>query len=193
MRSRVAAGALVVLVAFLLTPSANAQELTLDQVLSNYYEAIGGLEEWKAVQSIKLVGTRTMGRTGAEVQVSSLSKRPRMSFVEQSRAGVNVVSGFDGEIAWSLNPHISSQPRLLEGEDLERAKGGGDVDGRLVGYEEDGHQVELVGVQDVEGTQTYKLKVTLASGNVEHYYLDSETFLPILSEYSFRGGQGIHR
>jgi hypothetical protein len=59
-----------------------------------------------------------------------------------------------------------------------------DLDGVLVDWEESGHQVELVGLEETEGTPAYKLKVTTKDGDVEYHYLDSEYFIPILVESS---------
>ena len=51
-------------------------------------------------------------------------------------------------------------------------------------YKEDGDQVELVGLTEVEGTKAYQLKVTLKNGDVQQYYLDAEYFVPIKIEGS---------
>jgi hypothetical protein len=53
-----------------------------------------------------------------------------------------------------------------------------------VDWEESGHQVELVGLEETEGTPAYKLKVTTKDGDVEYHYLDGEYFIPILIESS---------
>jgi hypothetical protein len=58
----------------------------------------------------------------------------------------------------------------------------GDIDGPLVGYQQDGHQVELIGLTDMEGTRAYQLKVTLKSGDVQQFFLDAEYFVPIKIE-----------
>jgi hypothetical protein len=42
----------------------------------------------------------------------------------------------------------------------------------------------LVGLEETEGTEAYKLKVTKKNGDVEYYYLDSEYFIPIKVEGS---------
>jgi hypothetical protein len=47
-----------------------------------------------------------------------------------------------------------------------------DIEGPLVNYKEKGHTVELVGQEDVEGTPTHKLKVTLKNGQVRYFFID---------------------
>ena len=54
-----------------------------------------------------------------------------------------------------------------------------DLDGPLVDYKSKGHQVELQGKEKIEGTDAYKLKVTLKNGDVQTIYIDSDSFLEI--------------
>jgi hypothetical protein len=53
------------------------------------------------------------------------------------------------------------------------------MDGMLVDYKEKGHQVELIGKEDVEGTPAYKLKVTKKNGDVVNVYIDAESYMDI--------------
>ena len=41
---------------------------------------------------------------------------------------------------------------------------------------------EYVGMDQAEGTDTYKLKVTLANGDTRHYYMDTDYYVPIKIE-----------
>ncbi|HYY55796.1 MAG TPA: hypothetical protein VE842_00620, partial [Pyrinomonadaceae bacterium] len=54
-----------------------------------------------------------------------------------------------------------------------------DFDGPLVNYQQKGNKVEFVGMEPVEGTDAYKLKVTLANGDTRYYYMDTDYFVPI--------------
>ena len=47
----------------------------------------------------------------------------------------------------------------------------------LVDYEEKGYTVELLGMEDVEGTEAYKLQLTKENGKVSFLYLDTENFV----------------
>src|SRR6185295_1466022 len=57
-----------------------------------------------------------------------------------------------------------------------------DFDGPLVNYQQKGNKVEYVGMEPVEGTDAFKLKVTLASGDVRYYFMDTEYYVPIKIE-----------
>jgi len=47
----------------------------------------------------------------------------------------------------------------------------------LVDYAAKGTQVELAGMEKVEGRDTYELKLTLKNGRAIHVWIDAETFL----------------
>jgi hypothetical protein len=54
-----------------------------------------------------------------------------------------------------------------------------DLDGYLVDYAAKGTKVELDGVEKVEGHDTYKLKLTLKSGQVRYVWVDALSFLDV--------------
>ena len=56
------------------------------------------------------------------------------------------------------------------------------MDGYLIDYAAKGSQVELVGVEQVEGRSAYKLKVTDKSGYAHHVWIDAQTFLEVKVE-----------
>lgn len=163
------------------TPAA-AQNLTLDQVLAKHYEAIGGLAKWKAVQSMRATGHMAL-MPGTDAPFVMTAKRPRKVRIEFTFQGMTGVQGFDGTTAWMIMPFMGKpdpeeMPPEMSKDIIEQA----DIDGPLVDSQEKGHQVELVGMADMEGTKAYQLKVTLKNGDVQQYYLDAEYFVPIKIE-----------
>ena len=52
----------------------------------------------------------------------------------------------------------------------------------FIDWAEKGYQVELLGKEEVDGTEAYKVKLTRASGNERMYYLDTEYYLPFKVE-----------
>ena len=59
----------------------------------------------------------------------------------------------------------------------------------LCDYKEKGHQVEYLGMDDVEGTECYKLKVTSKNGKVSYYLIDpaSNYIVRVLSKQKAAG------
>ena len=164
----------------LLAPSAQAQ--TLDEVLAKHFEAQGGLDKLKKVESRRVTGTMMMGQ-GMEAAIVLESKRPGKQRIEFTLQGMTGVQAFDGERSWSLMPFMGkTDPEYASDEDSKNQRDDADFDGPLMDWKSKGHTVELVGKEAVEGADAYKIKVTLKSGNTQFHYLDAETYLFVKQE-----------
>jgi len=163
---------------------ASAQDLTLDQVLARHYEAIGGLEAWQNVQSMRAVG-RIALMPGTEAPFEMVVMRPHKMRMEFTFQGMTGVQAYDGTTAWMIMPFMGkTEPEPMPADMAKDVIEQSDLDGPLIGYKEDGNQIELAGLVDVEGTKAYQLKVTLENGDVQNYFLDAEYFVPIKIEGS---------
>jgi outer membrane lipoprotein-sorting protein len=170
------------LAASLLAVPASAQ--TLDEVLGQYYQAIGGADAWRAVTSMRATGRMQMG-PGMEAPFTMTQKRPKMIRMEFTYQGMTGVQAYDGESGWMLMPFLGkTEPEPIPPEDLKDIIEQADIEGALVDWQAKGHQVEYVGKETTAGTEAYKLKVTLKGGDVQYYYLDAEYYLPIKVESS---------
>ena len=164
----------------LLAPIAHAQ--TVDEILAKHYEACGGLAKMKAVNTMRVTGTIAMGQ-GMDAPFTMERKRPGMSRMEFTVQGMTGVQAFDGAKTWSVMPFMGKKdPEVGTDEDNKNAQDDADFDGALVDWKTKGSTVELAGKEPVEGADAFKLKVTKKSGNVEYYYLDTETYLLVKSE-----------
>ncbi len=90
------------------------------------------------------------------------------------------VTAYDGRTGWKIEPWQGKKdPEPLGEEELKTIIEDSDFEGPLVNYQSKGNKVEYVGAEPVEGTDAYKLKVTLKSGDVEYFYMDTDYFVPI--------------
>ena len=162
--------------------SATLSAQTLDEVLAKNFEARGGLEKIKAVQSFKATGTISLQGGAMQGAITMWQKRPKMVRMEMDISGMKIVQAYDGEKAWHIMPPMaggSGTPEEASGSQAQEMIEQADMDGFLVGYKEKGHQVELVGKEDVEGTEAFHLKITLSTGQVIHDYIDTENYIEI--------------
>jgi outer membrane lipoprotein-sorting protein len=155
----------------------------LDEVLNNYYEAIGGIEAWEALQTMRMTGSMVMGGMGVEAPFVVTVMRPNMARIEFTFQGMTGVQAFDGETAWMVMPFMGrTDPEVMPDDMAKDVIERADIDGSLVGWRESGHQVELLGMEETAGTEAYKLEVTKKNGDVEYWFLDAEYFIPIKVE-----------
>lgn len=172
---------LFVLAAALLALPAHA-EMTLDEVIARHFEALGGADNLKAVESARLTGTMSMG-PGGEVPFVMVFARPLSARMEFTMQGMTAVQAYDGETAWMIMPFAGqTEPKVMPLDQAKNMIEQADFDGPLMDWQQKGHQVELLGLEETEGTEVYKLKITLEGGDVRYHYLDSEDFLVIKQE-----------
>jgi len=166
--------------AVLFTQVLSAQ--TVDEIIAKNIQARGGLDKIKAVQSVKSSGTMSMGG-GMEAPGTLIQKRPDMARLEFTVQGLTAVQAYDGKTAWQIMPFMGKKDaELMSADDKKDMELTADIDGPLVNYKSKGHKVELLGKEKVEGTDAYKLKITLKNGDVIDDYLDTDSYLEIKQE-----------
>lgn len=154
---------------------------TADEIIAKNLQSKGGIDKLKAVKSFKMTGKFVA--QGMEFPFVMYFKRPNLMRNEAEFQGQKIISIFDGEKAWMVNPFMGSgEPIEVTGVQAESAKEEADFDGPFVDYKEKGIKIELLGKEDVEGTPTYKIKVTLKDGKERIYYLETDSCLEIKME-----------
>ena len=177
--------------------------LSAAQIVDRNVAARGGLQAWRAVQTLSLQGKMGAGgnqraalpvptphskelantvprRPTDEVQLPFLMemKRPRKVRLELQVHGQTAVQVYDGANGWKLRPFLNRREiEPYSEEELRIASHQEDLDGPLVDYVAKGSQVELDGTEKLEGRDTYKIKVTEKTGYTFHVWIDAKTFL----------------
>jgi hypothetical protein len=93
-------------------------------------------------------------------------------------AGHTALQVYDGVKGWKLRPYLNRlEVEPYTADELKTASLNSGLDGPLVDYAAKGTRIESDGIEKVEGRDTYKLKLTLKSGEVTHVWVDAQTFL----------------
>jgi outer membrane lipoprotein-sorting protein len=170
----------LVLLAIPLSSSAFAQ--TADEIVAKYVKAIGGIDKINALKTLNRSGKFT-GGGGFEARVTQENKRPNLVREDFLIQGMDGVTAYDGKTGWKIEPWQGKKdPEPLGEDELKDIIADADFDGPLVNYAAKGNKVEYAGTEPVEGTDAYKLKVTLANGEVRYYYMDTDYYVPIKVE-----------
>jgi hypothetical protein len=195
--------------------------LSAQQIVEKHVAARGGLQAWRAVQTMSWSGNmdagagdsvarskswvaQTWGRKGTshaaaagaakdaapkpeakQVQLPFVMdvKRPGMSRVELEFAGKKSIQVFDGKNGWMKRPYLNRDDwEPFSKEQTESQAGKWDVDGPLFDYAAKGTKVALEGVDKVDGQDSYRLKLTLKDGKVQHIWIDAHSFLDVKVE-----------
>jgi outer membrane lipoprotein-sorting protein len=155
---------------------------TADEIIAKYLTTVGGMDKIQAVTTLRRTGKFT-GGGGFEARVVQESKRPTKVRQEFSFQGMTGINAYDGKTGWKIEPWQGKKDaEALSEEEMKQIVEDADFDEPLVNYRQKGNKVEFVGTEQVEGTDVFKLKVTLASGDVRYYYMDTDYYVPIKIE-----------
>jgi len=195
--------------------------LNAAQIVDKHVAARGGLQAWRAAQTLTVAGKLDAGSgdsaarseilarqgTGASAKRAAAAaqaaadakktaqaqqvqlpfrlemKRPRKSRLEIDFAGKTAVQVYDGQNGWKFRPYLNRddvEPFTADEAKSEAAKA--DIEGPLLDYAAKGTQVGLEGMEPVDGHNAYKLKVTPKNGEVQHIWIDAQSFLDVKVE-----------
>ena len=180
-------------------------KLSAAEVVDRNVAARGGLQAWRAVQSMSMQGQLAAGgnqratlptplqvggkgvgkvvippRPAKEAELPFLMelKRSRKMRFELQFDGKTAVQVYDGANGWKLRPYLNRlDVENYTPDELKASSTQADLDGPLVDYAAKGTRVELEGMEKVEGRDNYNLMLTLKSGQTMHVWIDAQTFL----------------
>jgi hypothetical protein len=161
----------------LLAIPASAQ--TAEEIVAKYIKTIGGPEKIQAVKTLRRSG-KFIGAGGFEATILEENKRANMVRQEFSLQGLTAINAYDGKTGWKIEPWQGKKdPEPLGEEEMKQILEESDFDGPLINYQQKGNKLEFVGMEPIEGTDAFKLKLTLANGDVRYYYMDTDYYVPI--------------
>jgi len=183
-----------------------ASHLTAAQIVDKNVAARGGLAAWRSVKTLEMKGKMDAGGNGRTVVAAPGTKQgykivdsartepvqlPFVMDLERGRKvrleiefeGKIAIQVYDGTEGWKLRPFLNRhQVENFTEEELKTASAQSDLDGLLIDYAAKGSQVALEGVEQVEGRDAYKLKVTDKSGHERRVWVDAGSFLEVKIE-----------
>lgn len=159
---------------------ASIKAQTADEVVNKHIEAVGGAANWKKVTS--LVQTGSMSVQGTDITVVRSVLHTKGTRQDISVMGMNGYQILTPTAGWNFMPfqgQTAAEP--MTQDDVKESQDDLDAQGSFIDYKEKGHTVELIGSEDVEGTDCFKLKVALKSGRTETIFIDKKSYNMIKS------------
>jgi hypothetical protein len=164
--------------------AARAARLGAEQIVAKSVQASGGEEAWRKVQTLIWSGHLESERIPEHRVAFFLEEqRPNKSRFEIMGLSVRSVRVVDGTHGWTMRPGQSGIPEVesLSPTEVKFARDAAGLEGPLVDAAAQGGRVELEGREQLEGSDCYRLTVTLASGERQAVWVDAKSFL--LSRY----------
>jgi hypothetical protein len=165
----------------LLACASFATAQTAAELVAKNLQARGGIDQIKAIKTLRMTGKMQMG--GFVAKVTRTSMAPNMVRDALTIQGMSEIMAYDGSTGWKISPFQGRKdPELLGEEELRDITEEADFYGPLVDYTTKDNRIEYLGHDTVDGDDVYRLKVTLANGDIIYYYLDPDTYLEIRTQ-----------
>ena len=163
----------------LLAPAASAQ--TAEELVAKNIQARGGAEKLKAIKTIRSTGKREI-QPGFSVPIVVEQMRQSKMRADFTAQGMTGTLAYDGAQGWQVMPFTGkTDPEPMPEEMVKEFAEDADIDGPFIDWKQKGHKVELVGKEQVEGTDAYHLRLTKKDGTVSDVWFDADSFLEIKS------------
>ncbi len=161
--------------------AASARTLTASQIIDRNVAARGGLQAWRAVQTLTLSGKMEAGgKENPELPFVLKMKRQHKSRLELQFQEQTAIQVYDGKQGWKLRPFVGRDDVEPFTPDESRAAGQWqELDGPLIDYAKKGIKVRMQGKDAVEGHPAYKLLLTMRDGSHRHVWVDAGSFLEV--------------
>ena len=185
----------LVLVTLICSYTINAQ--TVDEIIDNYFENTGGVENWEKIEGIKMNAKVNQGGMEIPLEIVQLKSGKMMTTINFQ--GQSIKQGvFDGEVLWSTN-FMTQKAEKSDEESTNMVKNEmNQFPDPFLNYKEKGFTAELVGTETVDGSETFKIKLTTTPNIIEgkevpsiaYYFFDNENFVPIQVQEEIKVGPG---
>src|SRR5664279_514838 len=164
---------LMILIASLCSIHIQAQ--TLDEIIDKNIAAMGGKEKLLALNSVSMEGTLSFNGQNIPVKIIQLNNKGQKVTI--------TVNGMDNytiqtkDSGWNYFPiQGQTKPEVTPSAVIKETADDLDIQGALINYEEKGHTVELLGKDDVDGTECFKIRMVTKSGLEEILFIDPSNY-----------------
>jgi hypothetical protein len=169
---------LTILIASLCSVYIQAQ--TLDEIIEKNIEAMGGKEKLLALNSVSMEGTVSF--TGQSIPVKILQLNNKGQKITLTINGMVNYTIQTKDSGWNYLPiQGQTKPEVTPSAVITETADGLDIQGAFINYEEKGHTVELIGKDDVDGTECFKIRMVTKSGLEETLFIDPSNYYVIKS------------
>lgn len=153
-----------------------AQAQTAEEIIEKYITAIGGADNVRKINSMKVTGHVEVQGIEIPFDVAAVNGKGFRTDAEfQGNKIIDIVTPTKG---WSQNPFAgktSIQP--LTDDELKEKLDELDIQDAFVDYAAKGSTIESLGKDEEDGNEYFKIKLTTKNKNESVYYFDLKTNL----------------
>jgi hypothetical protein len=147
---------------------------TIDEIVTSHINAMGGADKLSSLHTLRMTGHENILGTDVTVVTSK-------SHLTGMRVDISVMGAENYEIVTPTGGTTflpfqgMSEPMAMNADQLKALQSQLDVQDPLLNYHDKGTTVELLGGEQVDGENSYKLKLTFSNGHTINYYISART------------------
>ena len=186
-----------ILLTLLLFFTFNSFSQSVDEIIDNYFENTGGIDQWKKLKGVKMSAKLSQQGMEIPIEIIQMQGGKQMQIINFQGQSIKA-QVFDGEVSWGINM-MSQKPEKSDQETTDNLKlDNNDFPDSFMDYKSKGYTAELIGKETVDGTETFKVKLTKEPKTVDgkkedditFYFFDTENYVPIAIQTEVKEGPG---
>lgn len=150
----------------------------LDEIVAKHIEAIGGKANWEKVKTLRYQSV--MKAQGAEIKFTVVIIDNKAFRSDISVMGMNGFSILNNKEGWNYMPWAGqSKSEAMTEDDVKNSQDDLSLQDEFITYKALGKTLDYYGMDDIDGTECFKLKMTDKQGKESTFYIDPSNYLVI--------------
>ena len=168
------------------TPKDAVVDLSAEQIIENYVNALGGAAAIEKINDYTMNGE--MSVMGQKIDMLTMFKKPGMTFTELKTGGMVMQKIiFDGNKI--ISSGMGGNSEITEGDELETVKQDAHVCPEMY-YVKNGLKMTVKGTDKVGDSEAYVIEIENAAGKISKSYFDTQSGLLVKKSQTAQGPQG---
>ena len=151
---------------------------TADDIINKNIAAMGGLAKLNSIKTVYMEDSLFAGGAKLPLRVWAVDKKEmRAEFSFNGMTGFSILRNDSG---WNFLPFQGQTvPAPSTSDEVKKGQQDLYVTDAFVNYKEKGYKVTYEGKDETEGSESYKIKVTVSDSLSETYFIDPDTYYVI--------------
>ena len=165
----------LILFSALLGASLHSHAQTADDIISKNIAAMGGLDKLNSIKTLYMEDSVNAGSMKIPVKIWGINiKAMRVEFSVTGMTGFQILRNDSG---WGFAPFQGQKvAEPITADEVKKGQTELYLTDAFVNYKEKGYKVTYEGKDETEGSESYKIKVTIGDSAAKTYYIDPDTY-----------------
>lgn len=148
---------------------------TVDEIVAHHIDAMGGADKLSSLHTVRITGNLNVQGTDVTTIISkSHLTGLRVDISVMGTENYQIVTPSGGTTFMPMQG--MAEPMPMPADQLKAMQNQLDIQDPLLNYHDKGTNVELLGKEQIDGEDTYKLKLTFSNGYNVNYYISSHNY-----------------